>query len=63
VCAKAEPQWQQVLARKRQVLAEDRTVNQVKYEMTRDSATRQQAAKAGVLRPLFSEVFYLVSFM
>ena len=51
VCAKAEPQWQQILARKRQVLAEDRTVNQVKYEMTRESATRQLAAKAGMLRP------------
>lgn len=51
VCAKAEPQWQQILARKRQVLAEDRTVNQVKYEMTRDSPTRQQATKAGLLRP------------
>ena len=51
VCAKAEPQWQQILARKRQVLAEDRTVNNVKYEMTRESATRQLAAKAGMLRP------------
>jgi len=51
VCAKAEPNWQQILARKRQVLAEDRTVNQLKYEMTRESATRQLAAKAGMLRP------------
>ena len=53
VCAKAQPQqqWQQILARKRQILAEDRTVNQVRYEMTRDSPTRQLAAKAGVLRP------------
>jgi len=53
VCAKAQPlqHWQQILARKRQILAEDRTVDQVKYEMTRDSPTRQQAAKAGVLRP------------
>ena len=51
VCAKAESQWQHILARKRQVLAEDRTIAQIKYEMTRDSAPRQQAAKAGLLRP------------
>ena len=50
VCAKAESQLQHILVRKRQVLAEERTIDQIKYEMTRDSAPRQQVAKAGLLR-------------
>jgi hypothetical protein len=51
VCAKAESQLQDIPVRKRQVLAEDRTIDQIKYAMTRDSAPRQQAVKAGLLRP------------
>jgi hypothetical protein len=51
VCAKAESQLQHILVCKRQVLAEDCTIDQIKYVMTRDSAPRQQAAKAGLLRP------------
>ena len=51
VCAKAESQLQHIPVRKRQVLAEDRTIDQIKYAMTRDSAPRQQAAKTGLLCP------------
>jgi hypothetical protein len=52
VCAKAESQLQRILARKRQVLAKNCTNDQIKYEMTRDLAPRQQAAKLAFCAPL-----------
>lgn len=51
ICAKEEKQWQERLARKRQVLAADRTTNELQYHMTRDSPVRQTAAQEGLLRP------------
>jgi hypothetical protein len=51
VCAKTLPNWEEILEKKKKAFCKQWNVTKIRYELTRESPTRHQAAKEGLVRP------------
>jgi len=51
ICAKSQPNWDEVLEKKKKMFSKPRNVTKVRYELTRESNCRHAASKEGLIRP------------
>ena len=51
VCAKSLPTWEEAVEKKKKAFSKQWNATKIRYELTRESPTRHQASKEGLVRP------------